>query len=441
VYANVMKKTNHRATAMILTVILLVTFGLAGSGAALAADAQPQLNLEATSAILIEASNGQVLYEMNADTPFPPASMAKMMTEYLVLEAISNGKINWDTVVTTSANASKVIGSGSLLAPGEQLTVRDMFADLSIYSGNRSAVALAEHLAGSEEDFANLMNQTARKMGLSEQAHFINATGLSRADMGENAPKTIEGETLLSARDAAMLAYHLLKDHPEVLEFTSIPTWRLRPTDKEVMTNYNWMLEGWKSEAETNNIGTSLKSYWYEGVDGLKTGYTQEAMYCFTGTAKRGDIRLISVVMGTQSQSKRFQETRKLLDYGFNNFEMREVVAAGSEVEGLPTVPVKKGAKTKVPVVTQSSLSILVRKDVKDEDIIKSAAPIDESSIVAPIKEGDVLGTLTVTYNGHSYDVPLVAKEDVNKANWFKLLLRSIGEFFSNLFKSIKNLF
>lgn len=401
-----------------------------------AAPAAASLQLDVKAAILMDAATGQVLYENEADTPRPPASMAKMMTEYLVMEQVKNGQMKWDDMVTTTQYAADIGGSGGLLAYQEQQSVRSMFEAMSIYSANDASIALAEHIAGSEEEFAKKMNETARKMGLSESAHFINATGLDRVDMEEagKPPETLEGETMMTARDAATIAYYILKDHPEVLEFTSIPTKKFRETDETPMTNWNWMLEGKASS-------TYQKQFAYPGMDGLKTGSTDNAGYCFTGTAERNGLRLISVVMGTTAEAKRFEETRKLMDYGFNNFEKKQIVAAGTEIELLPTVDIRKGVDTKVALVTEKDFSLVVKKGAKVEDFAKTAEPVDASKLVAPIKKGDVLGKLTVTVDNEKYEVNLVAKEDVKKGSWIRLFFRSIKNFFSDLFGSIKNLF
>lgn len=420
--------TKKRMLVWMLTAIVSLQLAAVHvPGRAYAADAAPDLKLEVSSAILMDAATGQILYENNADVALPPASMAKMMTEYLVLDQIKNGKLKWDEMVTTSEYAAAVPGSGQLLALNEKLTVKSMFEAMSIYSGNDASVALAERISGTEEEFANLMNETAVKLGLSKDAHFIGATGLNRADLGKYAPKTLQGETMMSARDAAILAYHIIREHKEVLEFTKITSKKLRETDKTPMVNWNWMLEG-------NKTNINYKTYYYDGLDGLKTGHTKEAGYCFTGTAERNGMRLISVVMGAKTEPKRFMETRKLLDYGFNSFEMKQVVQADAEVDALKTVEVQKAVHTNVPVVTQTPLSILVKKGTKDEQIVKTAEPVEAAKLVAPLKKGDVLGKLTVTYNEQKYEVNLVAKDDVDKAGWFKLFTRSIRNFFKNLF-------
>ncbi|PZE19442.1 D-alanyl-D-alanine carboxypeptidase [Paenibacillus xerothermodurans] len=392
---------------------------------AMAANA-PDLNLNAKSAILIEASTGQVLYENNADTPLPPASMAKMMTEYLVMEAVKSGKFKWEDMVTASPYAADVIGSGQLLALGEQATVRDMFAAMSIYSSNDASVALAEFIAGSEEEFAKMMNAKAREFGLSEHANFINATGLSRADLGQYAPTELQGETLLTAKDAALIAYNILKDHKEILEFTSTPSKKFREADKAPMINWNWMLEG-------NKDNVNFRRYAYTGLDGLKTGSTDDAGYCFTGTAERNGLRLISVVMGTPTEPKRFEETRKVLDYGFNNFELKQVIAPKQEIDSLKVVNIKKGVEKQVPVVTETGISIVAKKGATPENFVVTAEPAEESKLVAPIAKDTVVGTVKVTYEGQEQVANLIAAQEVEKGSWFRLLFRSIGEFFVDM--------
>lgn len=392
------------------------------------------LNLEVKSAIMIEASSGQVLYELNADEVLPPASMAKMMTEYLVLEAIANGQISWEDEVPTSKYASDVIGSGQLLAEGEKLSVFQMFEAISIYSANDASVALAEFIAGSEENFAKKMNEKAREMGMSETANFMSSTGLAKEDLGPYAPKDITGETMMSARDVSILAYRLLNDHKEIIDFTSIPSKKLRDNDQDPMVNWNWMLE-------SNKDITNFKKFAYEGLDGLKTGHTTEAGYCFTATAQRNGLRLISVVMGTESEPKRFEETRKILDYGFNNFEIRTIIKPNVAVQSLSQVPIRKGIETFVNIQTKDEIRFVVNKNAKDEEFEWVASTVEDSKLVAPIVAGDKLGTLVITYKDQVKSIDLIATQDVEKASFVRLFFRSIKIFFNDLFVSIKNIF
>ncbi|MDF2814101.1 MAG: peptidase [Paenibacillus sp.] len=388
------------------------------------------LKLDGKAAIVMEASTGQVLYDFNADELLPPASMSKMMTEYIVMETIKAGKIKWDDVVTTSRYAADVIGSGNLLAFQEKSTVKDLFGAMSIYSGNDATVALAEFVAGTEENFVKMMNDTAKKLGFNPKSQFINSTGLSRADLGKYQPTNTTGETMITARDAATLAYHIVNEHKEVLEFSSIPAKKFRESDKEPMINWNWMLEG-------NKDSVNFRKFVYPGLDGLKTGHTDEAGFCFTGTAVKGGMRLITVIMSASSMEQRFLETRKLLDYGFNNFEMKPVLAAKSEIESLKTVHIKKGVKTQVPVVTENNVDFVVKKG-ETPQIEVTAAP-NEVVKAAPIHTGDALGKVTVKYAGMEKQVNLVASQDMEKGSWFRLFFRAIKNFFGDIFSGIAN--
>ncbi|MEO3948077.1 D-alanyl-D-alanine carboxypeptidase family protein [Gorillibacterium sp. CAU 1737] len=426
-----------------LAVSLAVTFVPPSSSKAWAA---PELKLNVKSAILIDAESGQVLYENNADEALPPASMAKMMTEYILMEQIKTGKLSWENMVHTSHYAANVGGSGGMLAENEQLSVRDMLYALSIYSSNDASVALAEHIAGTEQQFVAMMNEKAKEIGMSDKAHFTSATGLTRDDIDDPELKSnpLEGETLMTARDAAILGQRLIKDYPEILDFTKIPSKKLREADQYPMTNWNWMLEG-KANSEFQ------KQFAYPGLDGLKTGSTDAAGYCFTGTALRNGMRLVSVVMNAQStkqnpnkqerEAARFIETRKLLDYGFNNFEAKTVVKKDSAVESLPTVPLKKAVGKTVPVLTAGEVSFLMLKGENESNVKLEATDTTQGKLTAPVKKGDEVGTMTVTYGKTTKTVKLVAAEDVKKAGAFRLFFRSVGGFFSRIGDTIKGWF
>ncbi|MBC8078917.1 MAG: D-alanyl-D-alanine carboxypeptidase [Gorillibacterium sp.] len=404
------------------------------------------VKVNAKAAILIDAESGQVLYENNADTPLPPASMAKMMTEYIVMEKIRSGEMSWDQMVPVSRYAANVGGSGGLLAENEQLSIKDMLYALSIYSSNDASVALAEFISGSEAAFANLMNETAAQIGLADTTHFTSATGLARDDLQEEFKNNpLEGDTLITARDVAKLGYTLIKNDPMILEFTKIPSKKLREKDQFPMINWNWMLEA--------NVNTAYqKQFAYPGLDGLKTGSTDAAGYCFTGTAVRNGMRLISVVMNAtpdgvanptskQREASRFTETRKLLDYGFNNFEPKTVVKKDIAIDTLNVVKVKKGVKKTVSVVTGGEVSMILEKGAKESDIVITTQAVDESKLVAPLAKGTEVGTLTVKYKGTEKVIKLVTTEDVKKGSWFRLFFRGIGNFFSGIGSKIKGLF
>jgi len=431
-----------RFVAAAVLVSFLSLFGLSSFASAAAEELPAPPQLEAPSAILMDAGTGQVLYQLNADEARPPASMAKMMSEYLVSMAVKQGKLNWDDKVTIGENAAKQIGSRILLAQGDQHTIRDLYIALAVYSANDATVQLAEEVAGSEEEFAKLMNQTAVELGMTN-SHFINSTGLDRADMPEKyQPTSIDGETTMSARDAAILGYRIVKDDPEFLETSKLQEHKFRERDKTPMKNWNWMLG-------TNKDNPTLRKFAYEGVDGLKTGHTSRAGQNFTGTALRNGTRLIAVVMGVGGKTedgKRFFETAKLFDYGFKSFEKKTIVEAKASVPEYETLKVKKGKATSVPVVTATDLTVLVPKGAVVEPVVQEVKPV-EDPLVAPIAQGDKVGTVTYKYKDPSTQeektitIDLIASEEVSKGSWWRLLLRAIGNFFSSLFQGIVDLF
>lgn len=426
---------------IVLFCLTLLLLGTQAANAEAAPDASG-LSLNVKSAILMDEATGQILYQNNADQALPPASMTKMMTEYLVYKAVQDGKLSWDQVITVQENASLQIGSRVFLAQGDKHTVEDLYKAMAIGSANDATVQLAETVGGSEEAFAKLMNDTAKELGMKD-AHFINATGLDRADMPEKyRPTSIDGETVMSARDAAILARHIIQTFPDFLNISKIQSFKFRPTDAQPVVNWDWMLE-------SNKNVTNFKKFAYPGVDGLKTGHTSNAGNCFTGTSLQNGVRLIAVVMGVPGDTndgQRFLETAKLFDYGFNNFEKKTLVAAKTAIPDHETLKVKKGAHKSVSVVTASDISALVPKGKTVEATVTEVKPVSDP-LPAPIKQGDKVGKVTYTYKDPATQadvtatVDLVAAEDVKKAGWFKLLLRGIGDFFSGLFKGIVNLF
>lgn len=399
------------------------------------------LNLAVKSAVLLEPTTGEILLSVNADVALPPASMTKMMTEYIVAEQVKQGKLGWDDVVTVSKNAAAQVGSRVFLAEGDQHTVKELYIAMAIGSANDASVALAETVAPTEQEFVKLMNSEAKRMGMTT-AHFANATGLNIADMPEGTRPTDGKETVMSATDAALLAKYIVVDHPDFSEFTTIQSYPFRQGDGGTINNLNWMLEA-------NAAVPNFKAYAYEGLDGLKTGHTQAAGNNFTGTAVRDGMRLISVVMGTDdsngNQTSRFVETKKVLDFGFNNFEVKELVAANQSVEGEEPAAVTKGKEESVSYETAGALSFVVQKGA-DASGLNVQTSVD-SGLEAPVAKGDKVGTSTYTYQAkgmaeaQTKTVDLVASADVEKAGWFKQLMRAIGGFFSDLFEGIKNLF
>ena len=255
--------------------------------------------IQSESAILIDATSGDILYEKNAKIGYPVASMSKLMTEYIILDHIKSGTINWDDHVIMSESANDIQSAGIKIPidVGVPLSVRDLFAALNISSANNATIALAEYIAGTEEAFTSLMNEKATDIGLSDQTTFVNATGLPKDEL----------ENKMSAEDVATLAYVLLKDHREVLEMTSLSEYRIESHGIQLYST-NKMLNQANSDT------------YFDGVDGLKTGFTNAAGYCFVGTAQHDDQRLISVVMNAEDDETRFIDTKKLFSFGFDKF-------------------------------------------------------------------------------------------------------------------------
>ncbi|WP_163581013.1 D-alanyl-D-alanine carboxypeptidase family protein [Gracilibacillus saliphilus] len=265
------------------------------------------IDLEASSVLLINADTGHVIYEKNSDIPLPTASMSKMMTELLVLEAIENGELKWERDVEISDYAytiSRQPGYASVdLSKERDYTVAELFQAMAIHSANGATIALAEELAGSEEVFVQQMNQRAQELQL-EDTQFVNSTGLDNLHLGDYySVGSVDDTNMMSAQDLAKLAEHLITTYPELLETSNQPTYFLNNREYD---NTNWMLKG---------------DLAFDGVDGLKTGYTDLAGYCFTGTVERNGVRLISVVMGTSSEIERFIETARLYEKAFEQIE------------------------------------------------------------------------------------------------------------------------
>ena len=305
-------------------VSLLVFLLMMGSIQNLATAAEP-IDINASAAILVDAETGKVLYEENSKTVLGIASMTKMMTEYITLEAIKEGKVKWDQKYLVSLQLSKMSHDEDLsnvyLRVEESYSVKDLYAAMAIESANAATIAIAEVIAGTEANFVKMMNEKAKELGL-EQYKFVNSTGLNNREMLRHFPEIVgeaDEENVMSANDVAALAYHLIKDFPEVLETSSVPEaiFAEGTRDQFVMDNWNWSLEGYKNLAQKY---PNYQQFVYEGMDGLKTGSTDFAGFNFTGTAERNGQRFISVVMNTSSQSQRFIETRKIMDYAFNNF-------------------------------------------------------------------------------------------------------------------------
>ncbi|OAS84249.1 D-alanyl-D-alanine carboxypeptidase family protein [Metabacillus sp. KUDC1714] len=410
--------------------------------------AEEPISVNAGSAIIIEETTGTILYGKNIDEKLPVASMAKVMTEYLVLEAIEDKKIKWDQKYTPSEYVYKISQNTSLsnvpLRQDGSYSVQELYEAMAIYSANGAAIALAEIIAGSESAFVKTMNEKAKELGLTNY-EFVNATGLENEDLQGMHPEgtSADAENQLSARDMALLSQKLIQDFPKVLETASTPkkVFREGTDDRTNMPNWNWMLPG--------------LVYEYEGVDGLKTGSTNNAGSCFTATAVRNGMRVISVVMNAEGKSlheSRFVETKKMLNYAFNNFSVKEVFPANYQIKNQSSIPVVKGKEDNVSIQTKDALTLVVKNG--EEKAYKPAFKIDESQLTkkgeltAPVKKDQKVGTMVVNYDGtgsalgfieknKTPQVDLITKEAVDKANWFVLSMRGIGGFFSGLWGTV----
>ncbi|RAN66342.1 D-alanyl-D-alanine carboxypeptidase [Bacillus sp. SRB_8] len=416
-----------------LVTVLTIACGMLVPYSNASAETGAALNIEAGAAILVEANSGKILYQKNADELLSIASMTKMMSEYLVNEAVAKGKLKWDQKVKVSEYAYNISQDRSLsnvpLRNGESYTVKELYEAMAIYSANGATIALAEAVAGKEVDFVKMMNDKSKEFGL-RNYKFVNSTGLTNKDLKGHHPEgtTPDEENKMSARDVAILAQRLIQDFPKTLDIAKISkkVFREGTTDRIEMPNWNWMLKGLIKE--------------YEGVDGLKTGSTPEAGDCFTGTIERNGMRFISVVIKTKSHTARFDETKKLYDYGFANFEMKKMYEKGSSVKGKETVRVENAKDKDVAVQTKQAVSLPVPKGSKD--IYKTEFKEGNKGQEAPLKKGVALGQMVVTskdsndpgfLSGKSLQVDLVTKSEVEEAGWFTRSMRGIGSFFSGM--------
>lgn len=407
------------------------------------ASAETDLGLTVDAAILIDAESGKILYEQNADTSLGIASMTKMMTEYLLLDAIEEETVSWDqeyrvTEYTYKVSQDRALSNVPLRADGTY-KIRELYEAMAIYSANAATIAIAETIAGTETEFIKLMNKKAEELGL-EGYKFVNSTGLNNANLFGMHPAGTGAvdENVMSAKSMAKLAYHLLKDHPEVLETSKIAkkTFREGTDDAIEMSNWNFMLPGLVFE--------------YAGVDGLKTGTTDFAGHCFTGTAERNGTRLIAVVMkavdsqGVGSYKARFDATAKLFDYGFGQFKEQEIVPAKYVVEDQKSIPVTKGKEDSVGIATKGNLSFMVKSSDKDAYTTKLILDVEE--LEAEVKEGTVVGKLVVErkegsdsgfIDGKELAVDVVTTSSVERAGSVSLFFQGIGGFFGNLWGSV----
>lgn len=375
----------------LVTGCLSVLFFLTHIGFTSAEETTLEFAEEATSAILMERDTGTVLFDKNSHERLPPASMTKIMTMLLIMEAIDEGRLNWDDKVRTSERAASMGGSQIFLEPGEEMTVKDMMKGIAIVSGNDASVAMAEHLAGSEKEFVRLMNERAKELGLTNTL-FANSNGLP----AEN--------HYSSAYDLALMGKALLQ-HEKITEFTSIYEDYLREESSDPF----WL------------VNTNKLIKFYPGVDGLKTGYTEEAKYCLTASANKDGMRMISVVMGAPATKDRNRYITEMFDYAYSQFELHNRY---QPEDILAEAKIDKGARRSVELVPATPISLLIKKGQSLEGLTEKVTVSDH--VRAPVKKGDQLGIITLHQEGKEIlSQPLVAQDDIKEASIWQLMKRA----------------
>lgn len=336
------------------------------------------LNLESGSAVLIEQNSGKVLYDHNMHEKLRPASVTKIMTILLIMEAIDSGRLSYDDQIPCSENASSMGGSQIWLDVRETLSVREMLKAICVVSANDCTVAMAEYLAGSQEAFVEQMNNKAKELGMNDTT-FKNCHGID------------EDGHLTSAYDIALMSRELLLKHPDITKYTTI-----------------WMDTLRDGKSELVNTNKLIRNY--KGATGLKTGSTSVALYNLSASATRGDLSLIAVIMKAPSTKVRFSEAQKLLDYGFNNFEYKKFAEANEVVK---TVEIQKGTKDSIEVVYENTIGTILKKG--DDSNIEQIINIPDT-IQAPINKGDKIGEIVYTIDGMELSrVNIIANESAEK--------------------------
>ncbi len=354
-----------------------------------------ELDVAGKSAVLMDAATGTVLYEKNAHEPLAPASVTKVMTMLLIMEAIDSGKIRWEDMVTASETAAAKGGSQIYLKVGETMSVSDMVKSIAVSSANDCACAMAEHLSGSEAAFVEAMNQRAKELGMND-TNFVNCTGL------DDDPDAQHHKT--SAYDIALMSRELLVNHPDIKKFTTI-----------------WMDTVRNGAFGLSNTNKLVR--FYPGATGLKTGFTSGAGYCLSATAEREGMELIAVVMGAETSKVRNAACKQLLDYGFANYAV-----VSPQPEGDAEVAVKMGSAESVRAIPGEHPKLLIDKALKSG--ITSEITLSET-ITAPVAQGQTLGTLTVRSGDKILaEIPLVAESHIPRLTWgqiFGLVMKDIA--------------
>lgn len=358
--------------------------------------AAEDLKINGKSALLMDVNTGEIIYKLNENDRLAPASITKIMTLLLGMEALESGRIKLTDKVMISEHASKVGESTVFLEAGEIQTVENLFRAIALRSANDASVSLAEHISGSEDIFVKKMNEKAKDLGM-KNTQFFNASGLPN------------GNHYTSAYDVALMSKELLK-HEKVQEW---------------LTTYMADMEVGKSKPSTQvMVNTNRLIKEYEGATGIKTGSTNEAGFCLSGSAKRGNLQLIAVIMGADNSKIRFDETKRMLDYGFANYDS---ITIGKKGDIIATLPVAKGKLQEVDLMLSRDSYILLPKGEKGNFDKEINLP---ELINAPILSGDEVGTLVISLNGKEVDkIKLVSKSDIEKANIINMLNRTIKSY------------
>lgn len=365
-----------------------------------AAEDKPSATIDLTpnalSSVLIDMDTGTILYSKNADKKLPPASITKIMTMLLIMEAIEQGKLTLSDKVRTSEYAASMGGSQIFLEAGEEMTVDEMLKGIALSSGNDASVAMAEKIAGTEEAFVGMMNERARQLGM-ENTHFVNSSGLPA-----------EGHHS-SAQDIAIMSRELLR-HDQITKYTGLYQDYLRKDTEKPF----WL------------VNTNKLVRFYDGADGLKTGFTSEAKYCLSATAKRENLRVIAVVMGVPNSKTRNAEVSRMFDYAFSQYSNHPIFKVG---EQMGTFKIEKGKIKEMPLVAKQQYSVLLKKG-EAKDGIRHELQL-QSGLKAPIEKGQNIGTLQV-YSGDKRltEFTIQAPEAIAKANWWTLFGRTAGKLF-----------
>ncbi|WP_242956616.1 D-alanyl-D-alanine carboxypeptidase family protein [Tyzzerella sp. An114] len=386
-----MKDILKKTTAFFIAIILMLS-----NISCVFAEDNANLGLTSKSYVLMEESTGNVLVEGNSHEKLPPASVTKVMTLLLIFEALEQGKIKYDDMVTVSSHAASMGGSQVFLEEGETQTVKDMIKCISIASANDASVAMAEFLGGSEEGFVQMMNDRAKELGMND-TNFVNACGLD-----------VDGH-VTSAYDIAVMSRELIKNHPEIKEYST--TWQDTIVHKTR-----------KGENEFGLTNTNKLIKQYSKATGLKTGSTGKALYCLSATAENENIKLIAVIMAAPDPTTRFNEAVKLLDYGFANYGIEQ---AGKKGDIVAEVPIYKGSEKTVRGKTAEDVSILIKKG-EDAKIETKTETIP--NITAPINEGDKIGEIVYIADGKEQGrCDIVAENSVDKINISEMMMRLLS--------------